>query len=135
MPVSVSTAARNAMMDGLSTTIGASAYLRFYSGTRPANVAAALSGTTLLAELRGNASGWAPAATVGAITANAITADSSADNSGTVTFARQFKSDGTTAVADYSVGTGGTDIIVNTVTVVATANFSCSSFVLTDGNT
>lgn len=135
MPASVSTPARNAMMDGLNTQIGVSAYLRFYSGTRPLNVGAALAGNTLLAELRGNASGWAPAASAGASTANAITSDSSADNSGTVTFARLFKSDGTTAVMDLSVGTAAADVIVNATNVIAGAVVSCSSFVLTDGNT
>ena len=55
MPVSVATVARNAMMDALSTQIGTGAKLRFYSGTRPANVGTALAGNTLLAELVGNA--------------------------------------------------------------------------------
>jgi hypothetical protein len=72
--------------------------LRIYGGTPPADANAALSGNTLLAVLPMSATAFAPAA-AGVATANAITADSSADATGRPTFARLLESDGTTVVA------------------------------------
>lgn len=102
-------------------------YLRVYSGTQPATADTALSGNTLLAELRFNATAF-PAASSGVLTANAITADSSADASGTATFFRCFKSDGTTVLMDGNVGTSGTNMVVATTTITAGQTVSCSSF-------
>lgn len=106
-------------------------YLRIYSGTRPANVAAALSGNTLLAELRFNATAFG-AGSNGVATANAITADSSADATGTATFFRAYKSDGTTAVMDGEVGTSGCDLNINTVSIVAAATVTATSMTITE---
>ena len=47
MTVQLSVAVRNAMLDVIETTVGASAKLRFYSGAPPANTAAARTGTLL----------------------------------------------------------------------------------------
>ncbi|TMV35942.1 hypothetical protein FGG78_44040, partial [Thioclava sp. BHET1] len=43
-----STAARNAALDAIETTAGASAILKIFNGTLPSNCAAADSGTTLV---------------------------------------------------------------------------------------
>ena len=134
MAYSVRATLRNAMLDAITTDVGTNGYIRIYSGTRPTNVGTALSGNTLLAELRGNATAFAAAASSGVLTLNAITADSAADATGTATFARIFKSDGTTAVFDCSVGTSGTDIVFNTVSFVSGANVAISSWTITDGN-
>jgi hypothetical protein len=134
MAYSLRSTLRNAILDAITTDVSTNGYLRIYSGTRPANVGTALSGNTLLAELRTNASAYAAAASGGVLTLNAITADSSADATGTATFARVFKSDGTTAVYDCSVGTSGTDIVFNTVSFVSGANVSISSYTITEGN-
>ena len=105
-------------------------YLRIYSGTKPANADTALAGNTLLATLRFNATAFgAPAA--GAITANAITQDSAAAAGGTATFARTYQSDGTTAVADISVGTSGAELNLNSTTIVPNLVVQCTSCVLT----
>jgi hypothetical protein len=93
-----------------------SGYIRFYSGSRPAGPDTALSGNTLLAEARFGATAFA-SMSGGSMTANAITADSSADASGIPTFARLFKSDGTTVLDDVSVGKigGSEEMLITTV--------------------
>lgn len=105
--------------------------LRIYSGTRPTNADTALSGNTLLAELTLNATSFTESG--GVLTAGAITSDSSADATGTASFARLLQSDGSTVIADFSVGTSGTEVILNTVSIVAAAVVSCSSFTITYG--
>lgn len=121
---------RNAMLDAITTFVGASGKLRIYSGTRPATGGAA---TTLLAELTLNAT-FAPAASAGVLTLNAITADSSADSTGTASWFRIWKSDGTTACIDGDVGTSGSDLNLNTTSIVSGANVAISSFTITAGN-
>lgn len=118
------------MADAITTAAGASALLRFYSGTRPATAGAV---TTLLAELTCNAT-FAPAASGGVLTLNAITTDSSANATGTATWFRIVKSDGTTFVMDGDVGTSGSDINMNTVSFVSGGPVAETSFVLTMPN-
>jgi len=121
---------RNVMLDAITTRAGASALLRIYDGTRPATGGTA---TTLLAELTCNAT-FAPAAASGVLTLNSITQDSSANSSGTATWFRIVKSDGTTFVMDGNVGTSGSDLNLVTTTIVATQPVSVTSFVITEGN-
>jgi hypothetical protein len=130
MAVGMVTALRNARLDAITTFAGGSGKLRIYSGTRPATGGAI---TTLLAELTLNAT-FAPAASGGVLTLNAITADASADATGTATWGRIFKSDGTTIVLDCSVGTSATDIILNTASIVTGANVAVTSATITEGN-
>ena len=85
MAVQYSTTVRNAFGNAWVAAIGGACKIRIYSGSMPANCAAALSGNTLLAELTGNAT-LAPAASGGVLTLNSITADASADASGTAAF-------------------------------------------------
>lgn len=129
MALGMSTALRNARLDAITTAVGASGRLRIYDGTRPATGGTA---TTLLAELTLNAT-FAPAASGGVLTLNAITADSSADATGTATWGRITTSGGT-FVMDCSVGTSGTEIVLNTASIVAGANVAVTSAVLTEGN-
>jgi hypothetical protein len=130
MTVGFVTGVRNARADAITTFAGNSGKLRIYSGTRPATGGTA---TTLLAELTCNAT-FAPSASGGVLTLNAITQDSSADATGTATWARLLKSDGTTIVLDCSVGTSGADINLNTTSIVTGAAVSVTSAVLTEGN-
>lgn len=121
---------RNARMDAITTFTAGNALLRIYDGTRPATGGTA---TTLLAELTCNAT-FAPAASSGVLTLNAITQDSSANATGTATWFRIVKSDGTTHVLDGNVGTSGSDLNLTTTSIVATQPVSVTSFVLTEGN-
>lgn len=123
-------ATRNAMLDAITTSAGASALLRIYDGARPATGGAA---TTLLAELTCNAT-FAPAASGGVLTLNAITQDSSANATGTATWFRIVKADGTTFVLDGNVGTSGSDLNLTTTSIVATQPVSVTSFTITEAN-
>lgn len=117
----ISTAARNAAANAVCALLN-NGYLRFYNGTVPANPQAALSGNTLLAELRFNATAFANAV-AGVATANAFTADSSADATGVPTFARGFAADGTTAHIDFTCAAtppgSGADIILTSAQITA----------------
>jgi len=96
-----------------------SAILNIYSGTPPANVDTALSGNALLAELvmSNPAFGAASDNNPGAISiANAITTDASANATGTASFARVLDRN-RVARLQLSVGTVGTEIILNTTSI------------------
>ena len=123
-------ATRNVMLDAITTSAGASALLRIYDGARPATGGAA---TTLLAELVCNAT-FAPAASAGVLTLNAIAQDASANATGTATWFRIVKADGTTFVMDGNVGISGSDLNLTTVSIVITQPVSVTSFVITEGN-
>jgi hypothetical protein len=124
------TSIRNAMLDAITTRAGANALLRIYDGTRPARGGTA---TTLLAELTCGAT-FAPAASAGVLTLNAITQDSSANASGTATWFRIVQSGGSNFVLDGDVGTSGSDLNLTTTTIVSGQPVSVTSFVITEGN-
>lgn len=123
------TSLRNSRLDQISTAIGSAGFLRIYDGTRPATGGTA---TTLGAELTCGTP-FAPAASGGVLTANAITQDSSANATITATWARLTTSAGV-AVADISAGTSGTELILTTASIVATQPVSVSSLTITEGN-
>jgi hypothetical protein len=130
MALAFSTTIRNAQADAITTAAGASALLRIYDGTRPATGGTA---TTKLAELTCNAT-FAPAASGGVLTLNAITQDSSADATGTATWFRIVKSDGTTHVLDGNVSTSSSDLNLNSTSIVATGTVSVTSATITVAN-
>lgn len=123
------TALRNSRADQITSACGGSALLRIYNGTRPATGGTA---TTLLAELTCNAT-FAPAASGGVLTLNAITQDSSANATGTATWFRIATSGGTAQV-DGDVSTSGSDMNLTTTSIVSGQPVSISSAVLTEGN-
>lgn len=134
MPVlfALATAVRNSMLDQIKTAVDAGAgagLLRIYDGTRPATGGAA---TTLLAELTFTDPS-AGAAAAGVLTFSAITADASANATGTASWCRVVDSTGT-FVFDGNVGTATSDFILNTVSITIAQQVSCSSATITDGN-
>lgn len=122
---------RNAQLDAITTAIGSSGKIRFYSGTRPATGGTA---TTLLAECALSATA-APAASGGVLTFNAITDDASIDTNGTVSWFRILTS-GNAAVIDGDVTAtgGGGDITTPSTSWTAGEPLSVSSFTITAGN-
>jgi hypothetical protein len=130
MAIGMNVLLRNARLDAITTFAGGSCLLRIYDGSRPATGGAA---TTLLAELTCNGT-FAGAAVAGVLTLNAITSDSSANATGTATWGRIVKSDTTTHVLDCSVGTSGTDIVLNTASIVTAATVSVTSATITEAN-
>lgn len=125
----IAAATRNSMLDNLRTNMDAgtaAATIKIYSGTQPANADAALSGNTLLATLTCT-DPVAPAASGGTLTFNSITEDSSADATGTATFARIADSNSNT-IFDCDVGTSGATINLNTTSLVAGGPVRITSF-------
>lgn len=125
----VGASTRNRMLDTINTELGSAPLLRIYSGTQPTDPDTALSGNTLLAELTCSATAFGAAAS-GVITANAITSDSSADNTGTATWASFTTSAGARKI-DCSVGTATANVIINSTAISSGATVSCSSATIT----
>ena len=123
------TTLRNSRLDQITSAVGSSGLLRIYDGTRPATGGTA---TTLLAELTCNAT-FAPSASGGVLTLNAITQDSSANATGTATWFRLATSGGTAQV-DGNVGTSGSDLNLTTTSIVSGQPVSVSSATITEGN-
>lgn len=121
---------RDAMMDAITTHAGNAALLRIYDGSRPATGGTA---TTLLAELTCGTP-FAAASVNGVLTLGAISQDASANATGTATWFRIVKADGTTHVMDGNVGTSGSDLNLTTTSIVITQPVSVTSFVITEGN-
>lgn len=133
MAISLAEAVRNARLNAITTYVGASAILRIYSGTRPANGGTP---TTMLAQLTCNAT-FAPSASSGVLTLNAISPATSAAATGTATWFRIVRSDGTTHVMDGSVSTiaaGTGDMRLDDVSVVLGGTVAISSATFVDGN-
>jgi hypothetical protein len=105
-------------------------YIRIYDGTKAATADTAIGAQVLLAELRFSATA-SGAAVAGVVTFSAITADSSANNTGTASWFRALKSDGSSVVFDGTVGTSGCDLNLNTTSIVSGAEVSISSFTYT----
>jgi hypothetical protein len=125
-------AARDAALNAVTATLN-SGRLRIYSGTAPANADGTLSGNTLLAELTLNTTAFGAAAS-GVATANAITADTSADATGTPTFFRLFQSNGTTVVFQGTAGASGQELNLSGLSsgqIVAGGSVSVTSLTVT----
>lgn len=132
MALSYITTLRNTRLADITTAVGTSGLLSIYSGTPPASANAALSGNTLCAQLALSAT-FAGAPSAGVLTANAITTETSANATGTVTFGR-LNTSASSSVTQFTVGTSGTDMIINTTSIVAGSQVSCSSMTITEGN-
>jgi hypothetical protein len=100
--------------------------IEIFTGTQPANANTALSGNTLLATLTFANPAFATAV-ASVITANTI-ASGTAVATGTATFARLYKSDGTTVVGDVAVGTSGAGLNLNTTSIVTGGLVSVTSY-------
>jgi len=128
----------NLVVDALDLgSVNPQATLVLYSGTVPALVDSALSGNLVLGQLAmtapgsGGAFGDAVDANPGAtVTANAISDDTLADNSGTASFYRAFDRNNV-PVIQGTAGTVGTSLILNNADIQAGSIISVSSLVFT----
>jgi hypothetical protein len=133
MTLGINTTTRNAMLDAITTRAGASALLRIYDGSRPATGGTA---TNLLAQLTCNAT-FAPGASGGVLTLNAIASATSAAATGTATWFRIVQSGGSTHVLDGSVTTvaaGTGDLQLDSTSIVLGGTVAVSSATITCGN-
>lgn len=130
MAVQLSTAVRNARLDAIETTISTSPTLEIRTGSVPANCAAADSGTVLATLTL--PSDWMAAASGGAKALSGTWQDTSADATGTAAHFRIKQ--GATCHIQGTVGTSGTDMIVDSVSFTAGQQFTVTAFTLSDGN-
>ena len=121
-------AARNAAVDAITATIGASGKLRIYDGTQPTDADTALGAQVLLADLALSADAFGDSSS-GTATANAITSDTSADATGTATWGSLLTS-GNVRKVDFSVGTSGANLNLNSVAIQSGATVAVSAFTL-----
>lgn len=132
MALQYSVAVRNAQLDSLESTVGADAVLKIKSGAPPATCATADSGTVLATLTL--PSDWMTAAAAGVKAKTGTWQDASADATGTAAHFRLYASDGTTCHAQGTVGTSGTDIVVDSASFTAGQSFSITTFSITCGN-
>lgn len=132
MPLQYSVAANNARLDALETTTGASARLRIYSGSVPANCAAAATGT-LLVEMNLPADWMAAASAASKLKAGTWTGNGVA--AGTAGYFRIVDNAGTTAHIQGTAGTSGTDMILDNASIAVSQAVSVTTFTLNAANT
>jgi hypothetical protein len=134
MAIQLSTAVRNARLDSIESTIGASAKIRVRSGAVPANCAAADAGI-VLATLDLPADYFA-AASGGSKVLQGTWQDLAIDATGTAAHFRLYDSAGTTCHLQGTVTAtgGGGDMEVSDVNFIFGQIFNITAFTLTDGN-
>jgi hypothetical protein len=109
MAIQLSAAVRNARLDAIETAIGVSAILKIRTGSAPANVAAAATGT-VLATLN-LPSDWMAAASSGSKALSGSWTDSSADATGTAAHFEITATDGTTRHLQGTVTVTDADLV------------------------
>lgn len=122
---------RDAQQNGLITYSGSGALINIYAGTQPANANTAITSQVLLVTMI--VTGTFGTDSNGTITIGAAT-NGVAVASGTASFFRITKSDGTTVIMDGSVGTSSADMIINNTSINATQVVSLSSGTIIRGN-
>ena len=117
-----------------SYNAGTAAVIQFYTATRPTYPDTAIGAQTLLGTCTMSAAAWgapADAAPNATITAAAITDDSSADATGTVTWCRILTQAAGTTISDHNCGTSASDFVFNSVAITTGSTISVTSFVIT----
>lgn len=129
-----SVAVRNARLDAIEATIGASAILEIRTGAAPANCAAASTGT-LLASMSLPAD-WMAAAAGGSKAKNGTWEDAAANASGVAGHFRIFDSGGTVCGMQGSVTEtgGGGDLTLDNTDIAVGQPVTISAFTITAGN-
>lgn len=128
----ITNAAASASADAVVDLIDAGAgagKLRIYDGSKPATADTAISTQVLLAELTFSDPAFG-AASNGVATASSITADSSANASGTASWFRIVDSNNN-AIMDGTVGTSGADLNLDSVSITLGQSVSVTSFTYT----
>lgn len=123
------TTLRNAKLAANATEVGNAGKLLIFSGTRPATGGAA--GTLLATFTLGSPFAPAPSSAVQSPTLPSATTGAT---NGTASWARVTKADGTTAVMDLSVGTSGSEVNLNTLSITTGIAVSVTSWTITAGD-
>lgn len=134
MALQYSVTVRNAQLDAIETTVGTSAVLKMFTGSPPANVATADSGTLLVSITL--PSDWMAAASSGSKAKSGTWEDTSADGTGNAGHWRLYASDGTTCHAQGTVTAtgGGGDMTLDNISITTGQNVTITSFTISAGN-
>ena len=125
MTVQNSTTVRNALGDAWETAIGTSAKIQIWSGSLPANCAAAATGTKL-AEYS-LSSDWSAAASSGAKTLSSLPLTTTGLAAGTAGYYRIVDSAGTTCHEQGTVATSGGDMTIDNASAGVSLRYINSS--------
>lgn len=130
MTVQRSVAVRNARLDVIETTIGTAAKVRILTGTQPATCATAESGTLLVAYTL--ASDWASNASSGVKAFSSTPIAGTASGTGTAGYYRITDNAGTTCHEQGTVGTSGTDVIIDNASIVSGQTVNITAWSVTE---
>lgn len=122
-----SIASRNLALNAAFDVLNTSGTLKIYDSTQPTDADTALGAQVLLASLALNATAFAAASSASKV-ANSIT-NATAGATGTATWGSLFTS--TTRVMDFSVGTSGANLNLNSVAIASGATVSVTAFTIT----
>lgn len=131
MTLQYSVAVNNARLDAFETAAGTSAKLRIYTGSVPANCAAAATGT-LLVEMA-LPSDWMGAAASG-VKSKAGTWSGTGAAAGTAGYFRIVDTAGTTTHAQGTCGLASGDMALDNTSIAVSQVVTVNSFSLTTGN-
>ena len=131
MAIQLAVATRNARLDAIETEIGTDPILRIRSGSAPADVATADSGT-VLAEMT-LPSDWMAAASSGSKAKSGTWQDLTANATGTAGHFRIYTSGGT-AKLQGTCGQGSGDLQLDNTSIASGQQVTVTAFTLTDGN-
>lgn len=134
MAIKLSAAVKNARLDAIETTVGASAVMKIRTGAPPTNITDADSGS-VLATLS-LPSDWMAAASGGTKALAGTWQDTSADAAGTAGHFRIYANDGTTQHVQGTVTAtgGGGDLTLDNAVLAVGQLVQITSFTLTEGN-
>lgn len=134
MTVTTPVAVKQARLDAISTNWGASAKLRIYNGTAPTDVNTALSGNTVIAEvtLAPAAAAAGPPTTKDMLGASKPLVATASAAGNPVTFYRVYDSAGSVAKEQGTVGTSGTDLIIDNTNIASGQTVNFNTFVKTE---
>lgn len=130
MTFALSDVVANAMLDAIETAIGTAAVLKIRTGTPPATIGTADSGT-VLATLS-LPSDWMAAASGRSKAKTGTWEDTSADNTGTAGHWRVYASDGTTQHLQGTITAtgGGGDMTLDSTSITSTQDVLITGFTL-----
>jgi hypothetical protein len=133
MALSFVNSLQNNRLDEITTSAGATARLRIYAGSVPADVDTALSGQTLLANFA-LSNPIAGAASSQALTLSGTPLSTTAAASGTASFFRIDDGNDANGVVQGTVGAGSGDLSLDTTTITSGQTVQITSFVINENN-
>lgn len=129
MALQFSTTLRNAMLEAIESSLGTAAKVRAISGSQPANCATAQSGTQIAEWTL--ASDWSAAASGGTKSLSSTPLSTTASASATAGYFRLVDNAGTTCHMQGSLGTSGTDLIIDNAAVTSGQTVQITSWTWT----